>query len=261
MADSSDAIQRARDIAARLRGGFGDGPDASAAPEPKRQKRSGFSDGPGPGGETFGGNRGGFSDGAKSTAAAAAMAAVAALRQARGLAASGAPAPEAAEPEARPSRFQYDPSMPGPLLQLHVAMCLRAMPRRTSKIFVPNEPGTNFMGLLLGPRGATLKEMQEASGAKIIIRGVGSHRDGGSRSHQSEAHADDALPLHVSIEGAEDAVAKAEKVINAMLFDPASRAALKAKQLNALGAGAGDATGHSAVPEGGDRRQQAHSDG
>ena len=33
-------------------------------------------------------------------------------------------------------------------------------------------------GLLIGPRGATQKQMQEMSGAKIVIRGRGSQKDG-----------------------------------------------------------------------------------
>ena len=38
----------------------------------------------------------------------------------------------------------------------------------------------------------------------------------------------------MAIDGAEDAVAKAEKLVNSLLFDPASRAQLKAKQLGAM---------------------------
>ena len=44
------------------------------------------------------------------------------------------------------------------------------------KIFVPVEraPGFNFIGRLLGPRGNTLKDMQNQSGCKMTIRGKGS---------------------------------------------------------------------------------------
>ena len=42
-------------------------------------------------------------------------------------------------------------------------------------------------GLLIGPRGATQKQMQEMSGAKIVIRGRGSQKEGAP----STGHADD----------------------------------------------------------------------
>ena len=39
-------------------------------------------------------------------------------------------------------------------------------------------PGINFIGLLIGPRGNTLKKMEADSGAKISIRGKGSVKEG-----------------------------------------------------------------------------------
>ena len=41
-------------------------------------------------------------------------------------------------------------------------------------------PEINFVGLLIGPRGNTLKTMEKDTGAKIIIRGKGSVKEGGA---------------------------------------------------------------------------------
>jgi len=45
---------------------------------------------------------------------------------------------------------------------------------------IPQEehPEINFVGLLIGPRGNTLKSLVKDTGAKIIIRGKGSVKEG-----------------------------------------------------------------------------------
>ena len=48
-------------------------------------------------------------------------------------------------------------------------------------------------GLLIGPRGATQKQMQEMSGAKIVIRGRGSQKEGAP----STGHPDDEVKLEL----------------------------------------------------------------
>lgn len=50
------------------------------------------------------------------------------------------------------------------------------------KLYIPLKdfPDINFVGLLLGPRGNTLRQLQDDSGAKIAIRGKGSVKDGKS---------------------------------------------------------------------------------
>lgn len=52
------------------------------------------------------------------------------------------------------------------------------------RLYIPvkDYPDINFVGLLLGPRGNTLKQIQEKSGAKLAIRGKGSVKDGKSTS-------------------------------------------------------------------------------
>ena len=48
----------------------------------------------------------------------------------------------------------------------------------SDKVMIPqdNHPDINFVGLLIGPRGNTLKNMEKDTGAKIIIRGKGASR-------------------------------------------------------------------------------------
>ena len=50
-----------------------------------------------------------------------------------------------------------------------------------------------FKGLLIGPRGATQKQMQEMSGAKIVIRGRGSQKEGAPPT----GHPDDEVSCRV----------------------------------------------------------------
>ncbi|KAJ3330212.1 hypothetical protein HDU76_006195 [Blyttiomyces sp. JEL0837] len=54
----------------------------------------------------------------------------------------------------------------------------------TDKMYIPvkDYPEINFIGLLIGPRGNTLKKMEGDSGAKISIRGKGSVKEGKARA-------------------------------------------------------------------------------
>ncbi|KAF1829649.1 hypothetical protein BDW02DRAFT_583520 [Decorospora gaudefroyi] len=84
------------------------------------------------------------------------------------------------------------------------------------KVYVPvnDYPEINFIGLLIGPRGNTLKKMETESGAKIAIRGKGSVKEGKGRSdaaHTSNQEED----LHCLIMAdTEDKVNKAKKLIH-----------------------------------------------
>lgn len=62
-------------------------------------------------------------------------------------------------------------------------------PTKTSeKLYIPvkDYPDINFVGLLLGPRGNTLRQLQEDSGAKLAIRGKGSVKDGKSTANNND---------------------------------------------------------------------------
>ncbi|KAI9806312.1 MAG: hypothetical protein M1825_006427 [Sarcosagium campestre] len=84
------------------------------------------------------------------------------------------------------------------------------------KVYVPvnDYPEINFIGLLIGPRGNTLKKMETESQAKIAIRGKGSVKEGKGRSdaaHTSNQEED----LHCLIMAdTEEKVNKAKKLIH-----------------------------------------------
>jgi far upstream element-binding protein len=86
--------------------------------------------------------------------------------------------------------------------------------------------------LLIGPRGITQKQLQESSGAKIIIRGKGAHKE--SSGVLQSSHPDDEDDLHVSIEGTEESVEKAYKDIQEILYNPEQALKLKENQLQSL---------------------------
>lgn len=50
----------------------------------------------------------------------------------------------------------------------------------SDRVAIPQDkfPDINFMGLLIGPRGHTLKKLERETGAKIMIRGRGSVKQG-----------------------------------------------------------------------------------
>lgn len=102
---------------------------------------------------------------------------------------------------------------------------------KRKKVYIPDNPDVNFLGLLIGPKGVTQKQLQESSGAKIIIRGKGASKDGGS---SNTGHPDDNDELHVSIEGGEEAVERATKEIQKILFNPDQAQKLKSEQLKQL---------------------------
>jgi hypothetical protein len=58
-------------------------------------------------------------------------------------------------------------------------------------------PNYNFIGLVIGPRGVTQKAMEKESGAKIVIRGRGSSKEGAK--NRSDGGLDDEDQLHVLI--------------------------------------------------------------
>ncbi|MCJ1244133.1 hypothetical protein MMC30_001331 [Trapelia coarctata] len=110
------------------------------------------------------------------------------------------------------------------------------------KVYVPvnDYPEINFIGLLIGPRGNTLKKMETESQAKIAIRGKGSVKEGKGRSdaaHTSNQEED----LHCLIMAdTEEKVNKAKKLIHQVIETAASipegQNELKRNQLRELAA-------------------------
>lgn len=88
-----------------------------------------------------------------------------------------------------------------------------------------------FLGLIIGPKGASQKQMSESTGAKILIRGRGAQKDGSS---SNTGHPDDEDELHVYLEGSDDAVRKATVEIE-RLFNPEYANRIKQQQLGSVG--------------------------
>jgi hypothetical protein len=75
--------------------------------------------------------------------------------------------------------------------------------KKTRKIRVPIDkyPDYNFIGLIIGPRGDTHKQLEKKSGAKISIRGKGSQKEGQAGKKFTGDEEED---LHVLITGDTD---------------------------------------------------------
>ncbi len=92
--------------------------------------------------------------------------------------------------------------------------------KRTKKIYIPVEqhPTYNFIGLIIGPRGKTQKEMEGKTGCKIAIRGKGSVKEGARGRRDGKVMEGDNEPLHVVVSGDnQENVDKAAKMIEDML--------------------------------------------
>lgn len=92
--------------------------------------------------------------------------------------------------------------------------------KRTKKIPIPIEkhPNYNFIGLIIGPRGKTQKELEAKTGCKIAIRGKGSVKEGARGRRDGKVMEGDNEPLHVVISGDDQrAVDAAADMIEQML--------------------------------------------
>lgn len=102
-----------------------------------------------------------------------------------------------------------------PLESINLTLFLASRPpviRVSDKVLIPQEehPDINFVGLLIGPRGNTLKAMEKDTGAKIIIRGKGSVKDGKVGRKDGQPLPGEDEPLHAFITASNpDSVKKA----------------------------------------------------
>ncbi|XP_013793046.1 splicing factor 1-like, partial [Limulus polyphemus] len=73
--------------------------------------------------------------------------------------------------------------------------------RVSEKVMIPQDehPDINFVGLLIGPRGNTLKSMEKETGAKIIIRGKGSVKEGKVGRKDGQPLPGEDEPLHAFV--------------------------------------------------------------
>ncbi|BEI83025.1 hypothetical protein CcaverHIS002_0308930 [Cutaneotrichosporon cavernicola] len=111
--------------------------------------------------------------------------------------------------------------------------------RPMDKVYIPVDefPEINFFGLLVGPRGNSLKRMERETGAKISIRGKGSVKKGKDRP---EAYANDEEDdLHCVVTGDDEVKVKAcvmliNKVIETAASTPEGQNDHKRNQLREL---------------------------
>ena len=105
----------------------------------------------------------------------------------------------------------------------------------TKKIAIPQEenPGYNYVGLLIGPGGSKQRELVAASGGDVKISIRGSKATGGG----PEAAGGSEEPLHVLLEGSTSCVTKAEVLVRELLEDSDAADKEKARQLSIVGGG------------------------
>lgn len=92
--------------------------------------------------------------------------------------------------------------------------------KKVQKITIPvdKHPNYNFIGLIIGPRGKTQKELEAKTGCKIAIRGKGSVKEGARGRRDGQADPGDYEPLHVVVTGDDPrAVDAAATMIQEML--------------------------------------------
>ena len=108
------------------------------------------------------------------------------------------------------------------------------------KILVPSNTNFNYTGLIIGPKGANQKRLEEETGCKILVRGRGSQKEG------QPPQPDDDEPQHVLIVGDNEsqvsrAVAEIERIIFA---DENTRNKLRQEQLKIVAQLKNDPTGN-----------------
>ncbi|CAJ0587340.1 unnamed protein product, partial [Mesorhabditis spiculigera] len=82
--------------------------------------------------------------------------------------------------------------------------------RLNERVWIPQEehPSINFVGLLIGPRGSTLKQLEAETGCKIIIRGKGSVKEGKLAGRVGPLPGENE-PLHAFVTGNDEKIIKA----------------------------------------------------
>lgn len=135
------------------------------------------------------------------------------------------------------------------LQQLIIPFNTTKLVKKSRKIYMPTDkyPTFNFVGRIVGPRGRTIKEIEQKTGVKIVIRGRGSMKDSNleeyRRSKPGFEHLFDQLHVILTVDAPENICRErldlAEKEIK-LLTDPEGvestglRDDIKRKQLSDL---------------------------
>lgn len=106
------------------------------------------------------------------------------------------------------------------------------------RVYIPQEdhPETNFVGLIIGPRGVTLKQLETDTGTKIMIRGKGAQKDG-KRGNIPQPGEDE--PLHALIsantpEALKVGVDKVKSIVQSGIENPGNDNEIKKMQMMQL---------------------------
>ncbi|XP_076277928.1 splicing factor 1 isoform X2 [Lasioglossum baleicum] len=125
--------------------------------------------------------------------------------------------------------FKPPPDYKPPIIRVH------------DKVMIPQEehPDINFVGLLIGPRGNTLKSMEKETGAKIIIRGKGSVKEGkvGRKDGQPLPGEDEPLHAYITannLDAVKKAVERIHEIIRQGVEVPEGQNDLRRNQLREL---------------------------
>ena len=113
--------------------------------------------------------------------------------------------------------------------------------RMNDKVMIPQDsnPEINFIGLLIGPRGNTLRQLEKDTGAKIIIRGKGSIKEGKVGRKDGQPLPGEDEPLHAYItanvpEAVKKAADKIKEIIKQAIEIPDDQNDLRRGQLREL---------------------------
>jgi splicing factor 1 len=111
--------------------------------------------------------------------------------------------------------MRSDPSYKPPTEYL---MHKRLSGRPSEKIYIPVKefPEIKWIGLILGPRGNSLKQMEKETGAKIVIRGKGSTKEGKGQFGNRSADEEDELHCNITADS-HDKVEACAKLINKVI--------------------------------------------
>ncbi|EPQ03996.1 Splicing factor 1 [Myotis brandtii] len=113
--------------------------------------------------------------------------------------------------------------------------------RVSDKVMIPQDeyPEINFVGLLIGPRGNTLKNIEKECNAKIMIRGKGSVKEGKVGHKDGQMLPGEDEPLHAQVtantmENVKKAVEQIRNILKQVIETPEDQNDLRKMQLREL---------------------------
>lgn len=98
------------------------------------------------------------------------------------------------------------------------------------KIYIPKHNGFNYAGIIIGPRGANQKRLEEETGCKILVRGRGSQKEG------QPTQTDDWEALHVLVaaDSEEQLAVGCGEIEKILCSDEQTRNIIRQEQLKAV---------------------------